>query len=284
MLYKTLWGRHADGLDAVFSTPGALIGVSIENNINIKVLNMTNISKNTPVNKKKTSKKYEFTGEMDFVTGLILYRIRALRDFGDVKAGDLGGYIENESNLSHKGNCWVYDKARVFQNARVSGNAKVRSFFVDVCGNAKIYGNAIFEAIFMGGNARLYGNAHIKGAVVIEGNAQIYDNARVTDHAHISDNAVICDDAHVGGNAKISGAAHICDGSRVFDDAVVCGALISGDSYVHSAASLTADDHIWDEAYPEFGSEDDYYRHEYYADCEWYYDDDNDSEYENDAA
>ncbi|CDO48672.1 phage related protein [Bartonella tribocorum] len=219
---------------------------------------MKNISKNTPINKKKTSKKYEFTGEMDFVTGLILYRIRALRDFGDVKAGDLGGYIENESNLSHKGNCWVYDKARVFQNARVSGNAKVKSFFVDVCGNARIYGNAIFEGMLLKDNAKLYGNAHVSNAVVIEGNAKIYDNARVTNHAHI------------------------CDGSRVFDDAVVCGALISGDSYVHSAASLTADDHIWDEAYPEFGSEDDYYRHEYYADCEGYYDDD--SEYENDAA
>ncbi|WP_375617080.1 hypothetical protein [Bartonella sp. AP58NXGY] len=245
---------------------------------------MKNISKITPVNKKKTSKKYEFTGEMDFVTGLILYRIRALRDFADVKAGDLGGYIENESNLSHKGNCWVYDKARVFQNARVSGNAKVKSFFVDVCGNARIYGNAIFEGMLLKDNAKLYGNAHVSNAVVIEGNAKIYDNARITNHAHICDDAVICDDAHVGGNAKISGAAHICDGSRVFDDAVVCGALISGDSYVHSAASLTADDHIWDEAYPEFGSEDDYYRHEYYADCEGYYDDDNDSEYESDAA
>ncbi|WP_375620302.1 MULTISPECIES: hypothetical protein [unclassified Bartonella] len=234
------------------------------------------------VKKRKPSKKYELTNEIDHMTGLTLYRIRALKDFGDVKAGDLGGFIENESNLSHYGTCWVYDKARVFQNARVSGNAKVRSFFVDVCGNAKIYGNAIFEAIFMGGNARLYGNAHIKGAVVIEGNAKIYDNAYVTDHAHISDDAVICDDAHVGGNAKISGAAHICDDARVFDDAVVCGALISGDSYVHSAASLTADDHIWNEAYPEFGSEDDYYRHEYYDDFEDYYDADLESENDDD--
>ncbi len=46
---------------------------------------MTNISKNTPINKKKTSKKYEFTSEMDCVAGHFLYRIRALRDFGDVK-------------------------------------------------------------------------------------------------------------------------------------------------------------------------------------------------------
>ena len=32
-----------------------------------------------------------------------LYRIRALRDIPeiDVKAGDLGGYVESENNLSH---------------------------------------------------------------------------------------------------------------------------------------------------------------------------------------
>ncbi|MDD9334284.1 MAG: hypothetical protein PV354_11755, partial [Bartonella sp.] len=65
------------------------------------------------------SKKYEFTNETKQVGDVTLYRIRALRDFGDVKAGDLGGFIEKEDNLSHDGNCWVYDKARVFQNARV---------------------------------------------------------------------------------------------------------------------------------------------------------------------
>ena len=30
-----------------------------------------------------------------------LYRIKALKDFADVKAGDLGGYIEDYRNLSH---------------------------------------------------------------------------------------------------------------------------------------------------------------------------------------
>ncbi|UNE54992.1 hypothetical protein [Bartonella machadoae] len=227
---------------------------------------------NATVNKKTSSKKYELTNEMDFMTGLTLYRIRALKDFGDVKKGDLGGFIQKESNLSHKGNCWVYDKARVFENAKVSGNAKVKSYFVDVCGNAKIYGNAIFESIFMGGNARLYGNAHIKGAVVIEGNAKIYDNASVSGHAHISDDAVICDDVQIGGNAKISGAAYICGNSYVIDDAVVCGATVSGYSCIHSDASLSSDDDIYDAAVPEFGSEDDYYRHEYYDD--YGYDDD----------
>lgn len=225
-----------------------------------------------PVNQQQPAKKYEFIDDGEYIDGHFLTRIRALRDFDDVKKGNLGGCIEKEDNLSHDGNCWVYNKARVFQNARVFGNAKVKSFFVDVYGNAQIYGNAIFEGMTLKDNAKLSGNAHASNAVVIEGNAQIYDNA------------VICDDAHVGGNAKISGSAYICDESRVFDDAVICDALISGNSYIHSNASLTANEDICDDAYPEFGSEDDYYRHEYYADCEGYYDDDNDSEYESDAT
>ncbi|MGV3152709.1 hypothetical protein [Sarcina ventriculi] len=31
-----------------------------------------------------------------------LYRVKAVRDFGDVKKGDIGGYVENPNNLSHE--------------------------------------------------------------------------------------------------------------------------------------------------------------------------------------
>ena len=48
-----------------------------------------------------------------------LCRVIALRDFADVKKGDVGGRIQNEKNLSQDGN------ARVYGNARVSGNAQV---------------------------------------------------------------------------------------------------------------------------------------------------------------
>ena len=61
-----------------------------------------------------------------------LYRIRALRDFSNVKAGDIGGYIESEKNLSHNGNCWIYDNAWVFGDAKVYDNARVY-------GSAKVY-------------------------------------------------------------------------------------------------------------------------------------------------
>ena len=56
-----------------------------------------------------------------------LYRIKALRDFGDVKAGDLGGYVEKELNLTHEGNAWVSGDAHVYGDAWVSGDAHVSS-------------------------------------------------------------------------------------------------------------------------------------------------------------
>jgi carbonic anhydrase/acetyltransferase-like protein (isoleucine patch superfamily) len=78
-----------------------------------------------------------------------LYRVVALIDFGNVKKGDVGGWVESEFNLSHEGNCWVSENAWVFGNAKVfddaivSGNARV--FFGDaiVSENAKVSENAI---------------------------------------------------------------------------------------------------------------------------------------------
>lgn len=68
-------------------------------------------------------KKYELTEETLTVSEKTLYRIRAVRDFGFVKTGEFGGYIEKEENLSHFGNAWICGDAKVFGNARVSGNA-----------------------------------------------------------------------------------------------------------------------------------------------------------------
>ena len=60
-------------------------------------------------------------------------RIRALKDFGNIKAGDLGGFIQKESNLIKEGNCRVYDNAWVSGNVRITSNAHIS-------GNVKIFG------------------------------------------------------------------------------------------------------------------------------------------------
>ena len=82
-------------------------------------------------------KKYELTEETVTVFGKTLYRIRAVRDFGSVKTGEFGGYIEKEENLSHFGNAWIYGDAWVFGDARVSGNAWVY-------GNAEVFNTRHF--------------------------------------------------------------------------------------------------------------------------------------------
>lgn len=48
-------------------------------------------------------KKFELTKNIKTHSGRTLYQIRALVDFGDVKAGDLGGWLENENSLAHDG-------------------------------------------------------------------------------------------------------------------------------------------------------------------------------------
>lgn len=70
-------------------------------------------------------KKYELTEETLEIDGHVLHRIIALRSFGEVKEGELGGWIEKESNLSHEGDCWIYNDAIVFDNAKIKGNAKI---------------------------------------------------------------------------------------------------------------------------------------------------------------
>lgn len=91
-------------------------------------------------------KKYEFTDETKDLYDCKLTRIRALIDFGDVKAGSLGGFIEKESNLSHNGNAWVSGDASVHGNAKIYGNAEV-SGDAEVSGNAWVSGDADYICI-----------------------------------------------------------------------------------------------------------------------------------------
>ena len=132
-----------------------------------------------------TLKKYELTNETIELYGRTLYRIKALKDFNDVKKGDIGGYIEKEDNLSQYGNCWVYDNACVYDNAKVFGCAFVRS-------NAEVFGNA-----YVSDDAKVYGEAYVYGHAMIYGNAMIYD------------------DAMVHGNADVYGCAEVYKGNII---------------------------------------------------------------------
>ena len=66
-------------------------------------------------------KKYEILKDIfkKIFFGRKIYKKRALKDFPDVKKGDIGGFVESEDNLSHKCNCWIYDKAKVWDDAKL---------------------------------------------------------------------------------------------------------------------------------------------------------------------
>ena len=120
-------------------------------------------------------KKFKLTSEFIVdISGVKLFRIKALIEFGNVKAGDLGGYIEKEENLSHMGNAWVSGNAQVSGDARVSGNARVS-------GDARVFGNAwVFGDARVSGNARVSGDAQVFGDARVSGNAQVFGDARVS--------------------------------------------------------------------------------------------------------
>ena len=116
-------------------------------------------------------KKYEFTGEVKVKFGVTLKRIRAIIDFGNVKKGEIGGFIEKEENLSHENSAWIYGSARVSGDAEVSGDAKVS------------------------GDAWVYGDAEVSGDAKVSGDAEVSGDARVSGDAWVSGDAEVSGDA-----------------------------------------------------------------------------------------
>lgn len=159
-------------------------------------------------------KKYELTKQVRIVRGSQVHRIRAVKDFGNVKKGDLGGWIESEENLSQEGNCWVYDNAIVCYRANVSENAVIR-FSACVFGEAKI-----------------------------RGNAKVRKGATVTGQAIVRGESVLDEYAHVGGNAVIDGSSFICGHAKILGDAYVTGCFpliteIKGYAIINDCAYIT---------------------------------------------
>ena len=76
------------------------------------------------MNNDLISRKYELTKKKKVFLGTTLYRIRALKDFElldgtIIHAGDLGGWVEKEDNLSQEGSAWVSGEAEVYSTTHV---------------------------------------------------------------------------------------------------------------------------------------------------------------------
>lgn len=112
--------------------------------------------------------------------GRKLFRIEAVCDIKEhnVKAGDLGGYVEKEENIG--GKAWVRDNAKVYDIALICDDAHV------------------------------YDSAHVFGNARVCNNANVFGNARVCDYT------LVCDKALVYGNASICDYAVVCNDALVY--------------------------------------------------------------------
>ena len=216
---------------------------------------MHNSFSNFPVSPRKyiilgeTSKvifEIEFkNGNVTYVEAHTLYRIKALRDIPskNVKAGDLGGYIENESNLSQDGDCWIGDEAVVFNGAIVKDDAHV--YDLAHVERAKIYERA-----------KVHDEAIIVGAAIVKGDADIYEHARISrigacriyERARIHGYALIKGTGNIHGDAEFDGVARmeqspdISGSVKVMDHGVVRGnARVSGCVVVKKNAVVGGD-------------------------------------------
>lgn len=140
-------------------------------------------------------KKYEIT-DIAHPKYPWLHRIRALVPVNeDVKAGDLGGYVQTEDNLSQKDTCWIYDQAICCEDAMVRKDA------------------------------RMYDGSMARGSALIAGDARMYERACADGNCCIR-NGEIKEDARVAGSAVVTVDAGglfplIAGNSRVYGN--VCG-------------------------------------------------------------
>ena len=140
------------------------------------------------------AKKYEIT-EKTFVNpqGTTLHRIRAIKTFDTilktVKEGDLGGWIEEESNLSQEGNCWIFD-------------------------NGSVYGKSmLLENALVGDRVKVSNKSIIRGTALIVEHALV-DNSIIESDSLINNKASVC-------NSYIRSAF-------ITDKAMVIGAIVDG--------------------------------------------------------
>lgn len=210
--------------------------------------------------------KYEFSGEEKKFNNATIRRIRALKDFGEVKKGDVGGWIGGENNLSHYQNCWVHDDAIVVGSAKVSSNVQIRhsatvhgyatvSGTVEVCNESEVSGRVfimdnarVLKKSKVFGNARVQGNAildgdevHVYGSSSISGNARVCDNAKVLGTASIGEDSILMDNVLVLGNSKVKGTVKVHSNAVINSDILLSGRVDVSGSILNRKFSITDD-------------------------------------------
>lgn len=177
---------------------------------------------------KTTNQKYEIT-DIPHEQYPFLHRIRSLQDIGtEVRAGDLGGFVESESNLSFEpgDNAWIFDNAIVCNNAYVDKGSCLRGEAV-ACDNAYVSHGSV-----MTGHSRAEDDAYIRGAVLsaharASGRSMILHAQDTLAVPLLSGQCAVY--GKVSGDVRLTGTALVISGEEICNDTLDT-LLISGKS------------------------------------------------------
>ena len=188
------------------------------------------------------SRKYELTNiSMEFGERT-LYRIRALKDFADVKTGDLGGWVSSENNLSQKGECWIYDEAKCMDNARM---------YDDSC----MYGySEMYDSSRMHGDSKMYNYSEMHNSSRMYGYSKMYDSSEMHDSSTMYGNSIMYGNSMMCGYSKMFDNTEMFDDSAMYEYSVMNGYSIMfgnsemyGDSEMHDHSRMYGDSILKDE-------------------------------------
>ncbi len=194
------------------------------------------------------NKKYEITTNELVLDGRKFFQVKALKEFGNVKAGQLGGYVESEENLSQLGNCWINQDVVLMHDARVEDDAVVT-------GDSVVRNKGVVRGYAHVRNATVCDNGVVEGTAYVIGGNYDYNSIVIKDNAvvrgDISGSFVICGNAIITGGADSYGNMWIGTDVSNEDDLVVYPAP-KGTEYAYSADIVTyANKDAW-----SFGNEE----------------------------
>ena len=169
------------------------------------------------------SRKYELTNiSMEF--GIkTLYRIRALKDFSDVKRGELGGWVSSEDNLSQEGNCWIYNEAKCMDNAKMYNNSTMHDYsemydYSIMRGDSEMHSyTEMHDYAIMYSCSKMYGCSEMHDSSTMHGNSTMYGNSMMCDYSRMFDNSEMFDNSAMYEYSVMNGYSIMFDSSEMHD-------------------------------------------------------------------
>ena len=166
------------------------------------------------------NRKYEMTNITMEFEERTLYRVRALKNFRNVKAGDLGGWVSGKHNLSQEGDCWIYDEAKCMDNARMYHNSAMYNNAV-MCDFSEMHGcSEMHNYSAMLDNSRMYNCSAMYDNSRMYNDSKMYNNSRMFDNSAMYNVAVMLD------NSKMLENSRMYRNSRLKNKEKLCGKLV----------------------------------------------------------